>query len=177
MPEGVSGLFLEILILRQHLRGYLGATTNRMAHKYRTMTLRCNMAILRRTELKKLRAGRVDKLGRTNKPVASGTGLGRERLDVRSDRGGVRSLVAVAATQVDPAHLPLALQSSRTLVPKKFRSKVQLVHAESTICELRSPGQTRASAPTRTWVDEGCAPTRVSGFAEADGAVSGVDVE
>jgi hypothetical protein len=132
MPEVVSGLFLEILILRQHSRGYLGATTNRMAHKYRTMTLRCNMAILRRPELKELRAGRVDKLGRTNEPLASETGLGRERLDVRSDRGEVRSLVAVAATQVDPAHLPLALQSSCTLVPKKFRSKVQLVHAEST---------------------------------------------
>src|SRR4029077_9785285 len=81
---------------------------------------RCNMAILRRTELMKLRAGRVDKLGRTNEPLASETGLGRERLDVRSDRGGVRSLVAVAATQVDPAHLPLALQSSRTLVPQKI---------------------------------------------------------
>jgi len=79
------------------------------------MTLRCNMAILRRTELEELRAGRVDKLGRANEPLASETGLGRERLDVRSDRGGVRSLVAVAATQVDPAHLPLALQSSRTL--------------------------------------------------------------
>jgi hypothetical protein len=118
-----------------------------MAHKYRTMTLRCNMAILRRTELKKLRAGRVDKLGRTNQPLACETGLGRERLDVRSDRGGARSLVAVAATQVDPAHLPLALQSSRTLVPKKFRSKVQLVHAEST--------QVRASL---AWADEDVCP-------------------
>jgi hypothetical protein len=147
MPEVVSGLFLEILILRQHSRGYLGATTNRMAHKYRTITLRCNMAILRRTELKELRAGRVDKLGRTNEPLASETGPGRERLDVRSDRGGVRSLVAVAAIQVDPAHLPLALQSSCTLVPKEFRSKVQLVHAESTYV--------RASL---AWADEGVCP-------------------
>jgi hypothetical protein len=101
------------------------------------------------------------RIGEDERTLASETGLGRERLDLRSDRGGVRSLVAVAATQVDLAHLPLALQSSRTLVPKEFRSKVQLVHAESTICELRSPGQTRASAPTRAslaWADEDVFP-------------------
>lgn len=48
----------------------------------------------------------------------------------------MRSLVAVAAIQVDPAHLPLALQSSRTLVPKEFRDKVRLVHAERTPARL-----------------------------------------
>jgi hypothetical protein len=72
-------------------------------------------------------------MGRTNEPIVSETGLGRERFDLRWDRGGVRSLVAFAATQVDPAHLPLALQSPRTLVPKKFSSKVRVVHAECTL--------------------------------------------
>ena len=52
------------------------------------------------------------------------------RCELRWDRGGVQSAAAVGGASVDSPHLPDAVQTTGTLVPKKSGNKVRLVHAE-----------------------------------------------